>query len=308
MSQKVFITGLTGFAGRHLSLFLEREGFEIYGTSWPEKVEDKRIFWLDLRNGGKLNKILREVQPEWIFHLAAYSHVGESWRKPRQTISTNFLSTLNVLESALRLQKCPRVLFVSSAEVYGSVERNALPIKEICSLNPMNPYALSKLFGEMLANFYNHLGMEVLIVRPFNYTGPGQSNRFVCSDFAYQIAMIEKEKIEPQIRVGNLSMKRDFTDVRDVVKGFYLLMKKGERGEPYNICSGRSYSIEEILNVLLSFSVKEIEIIPDKKKFRRSDNPEIYGDFGRIGKLGWEPKIPIEETLKDILNWWRERV
>ncbi len=308
VKKKVFITGLTGFAGTHLSHYLEKEGFEVYGTSWPEKVEGEKIFWLDLRNGRKLSKILKRIEPEWIFHLAALSHVGESWKNVKKTISTNFISTLNIFESAYNLPEHPRILFVSSAEVYGYVEKEDLPVKEEQPTNPLNPYAFSKLLGEILSSLYNSLGMEIFIVRPFNYTGPGQSPKFVCSDFAYQIAMIEKGKTKPEIRVGNLSVKRDFTDVRDVVKAFRIIIEKGERGSPYNICSGKSYSIEEILQILLKFSKEKIEITKDEKRFRKADVHDIYGDYSKLEKLGWKPVIPIEKTLQDIINFWRERI
>lgn len=308
MNKRVFITGLTGFAGTHLSQYLENHGFEIYGTSWPEKIEKERIFWLDLRNGRKLRKILKDIKPKWIFHLAALSHVGESWKKKKETILTNFLSTLNLFEGALNLPEPPKILFVSSAEVYGSVKRKDLPVKEKHPPNPLNPYALSKLLGEILSSFYNSLGMEILVVRPFNYTGPGQSPKFVCSDFAYQIVMIEKGKAPSEIRVGNLKVRRDFSDVRDVIKAFRILMEKGERGSPYNVCSGKSYSIEEILNTLIKFSKKKIEVIEDEKKFRKADVTDIYGDYSKIKKLGWKPTIPLEKTLKDIIDWWREKI
>lgn len=308
MKRKVFITGLTGFAGYYLSKYLEENGFDVYGTSWPEKIESKKIFWLDLRNGRKLRKILKDIKPDWIFHLAALSHVGESWQKMKGTILTNFLSTLNLLESAYGLPQPPKVLFVSSAEVYGYVMEKDLPVKENYPANPLNPYALSKLLGEILSSFYNSLGMEILIVRPFNYTGPGQSPKFVCSDFAHQIVMIEKGKAPPEIRVGNLKVRRDFSDVRDVIKAFIILMEKGEKGSPYNVCSGKSYSIEEILQTLLKFTEKRIEIIEDEKRFRKADVPDIYGDYSKIEKIGWKPVIPLEKTLKDIIEWWRERL
>ncbi len=308
MKVKVFITGLTGFAGVHLSQYLEGEGFDVYGTSWPEKIENKKIFWLDLRNGRKLSKILKSINPDWIFHLAALSHVGESWKMVKKTVSTNFLSTLNLFESAFNLSRKPKILFISSAEVYGSVKYNELPIKEIQPVNPSNPYAFSKLLGEILSSLYNSLGMEILVVRPFNYTGPGQSPKFVCSDFAYQIVMIEKGKLKPEIRVGNLSVRRDFTDVRDVVRAFRIIMEKGEKGAPYNVCSGKSYSIEEILQTLLQFSKKKIEIIKDERRFRKVDVPDIYGDYSKVEELGWKPTIPIEKTLQDIIKWWREKL
>lgn len=308
MKKKVFITGLTGFAGVHLSEYLEREGFEVFGTSWPQKVENDRIFWLDLRHGRKLSKVLKSINPEWIFHLAALSHVGESWKKGKQTIFTNFLTTLNLLESAYHLPEQPKILFVSSAAVYGRVGRDELPVKENHPLNPSNPYALSKLLGENLSHLYNSLGMEIFIVRPFNYTGPGQSPKFVCSDFAYQIVMIEKGNAPPQIRVGDLNVKRDFSDVRDVIGAFRIIMEKGEKGTPYNVCSGKSYSIEEILQTLLKFSQKKIEIVKDEKKFRKAEISDIYGDYSKMEKLGWKPAIPLEKTLLDIIQWWREKL
>lgn len=308
MSKRVFITGLTGFAGTHLSEYLEKEGFEVFGTSWPQRVENERIFYLDLRHGRKLIKILENIKPSWIFHLAALSHVGESWKKVKQTIFTNFQSTLNIFESAFHLPEPPKILFVSSAEIYGSVKKEDLPVKEEHPANPLNPYAFSKLLGEIIANLYNSMGMEIFIVRPFNYTGPGQSPKFVCSDFAYQIAMIEKGKSKPEIRVGNLTVRKDFTDVRDAVRAFRIIIDKGEKGSPYNICSGKSYSIEEILHTLLGFTEKKIEIVKDEKRFRKADVPDIYGDFSKIERLGWKPTIPIEKTLQDIIQWWREKL
>jgi len=311
---KALITGISGFAGSYLAEFLINKGYEIFGTFYDkstfsnlDNIIDKiEIFECDIRNYNNLKKIIEKVRPDEIYHLAAISFVPTSLMNPKLTFDTNLDGTLNLYQAIIELKIEPKILFVGSADEYGSIKNSDLPIKENCPLRPINPYSISKASADFLSYFYfKNYHFNIVRVRPFNHIGPRQSPEFVCSDFAKQIAKIEKGLKEPIIKVGNLGAKRDFTDVRDMVRAYWLAVQKGEFGEAYNICSGNGVSIKELLGRFLNMSKKKIKVIQDPKRLRPSDVPLLVGDFKKFTKqTDWEPEIPLKKTLEDILNYW----
>jgi len=319
---RILITGATGFVGRHLINLLSSDvsKFEIYGSCFPEKPERsadlgiKEIFYLDLRSEESVQEAVKEFRPAWIFHLAAISNVRISWEMRRETLETNLMGTFFLYEAVLNFVPGARILFVSSSDVYGYLKPAQSAYKEEDRSGVVSPYAFTKVSGELLCEFYTRVeNLDIVIARPFPHTGPGQSPDFVCSDWARQIALIEKSwpfpKKDPVIKVGNLETKRDYSDVRDVVRAYYLLMQKGRKGEVYNVCSGRTVALKNILKILLSFSQSRAKIQTDAAKIRKGDIPYLAGDNQKIIKeTGWKPQIPLEKSLKDLLEYWRQRV
>lgn len=315
MSLKVFISGATGFVGRHLIDFLGSAKFEIYGAYFPDKPEKefldshKNIFYLDMKSEKLVFKAIKETRPDWIFHLAAVSNVKHSWERREETLETNIMGTFYLLEAIRTFTPRSRMLFISSSDVYQSDISIKRPLKETDSKHVMSPYAFTKLSGEILCQLYAEVEkLDIVIARPFPHTGPGQSSDFVCSDWACQITQIEKGITEPVMQVGNLKVKRDFSDVRDVVRAYVLLVEKGRRGEVYNICSGKAVPLRQILKLLLSFSTKTIEIRVDPSKLRKADIPLLVGDNRKIKRqISWRPKISLNKTLFDLLGYWRKK-
>jgi len=316
--KKAFITGITGFAGSFLAEHLIREGSKVSGTYLTDEslsnissVQDKvNLHKVDLQNAQVVEGIISSERPDLIFHLAALTAPGESFENPSEFITNNISIQVNLLESVRKAKILPRILIVSSAEVYGNVAASDLPIGEETEIRPVNPYAVSKVACDFLGlQYFLSYKLPIVRVRPFNHIGARQSPSFVVASFAKKIAEIEKNKIPPVIKVGNLSPKRDFTDVRDTVWGYQLLLEKGEPGEVYNIGSGRSYEIKYILDMLLSFSDKKITIETDPSLMRPVDVPDLVCDNTKLRKAtGWEPKIPIEQTLRETLDYWRKQV
>lgn len=306
---KVLVTGCSGFLAAHLLKLLQRDGdssifgmTEVPGFSHP----DVQVNQVDIRNRDDVLRLLKTIRPDIIFHLAAVTNVGFAWKNPYLTYDVNFLGSSNLLEAVLPVVPDSRLVLMSSAEVYSG--GGDTPITEGSPTQSQNPYALSKLVMEMLGDLYwkTH-GLNICKLRAFNFTGPGQDRKFVASDFASQIAAIEKGKQEAVIRVGNLAAIRDFSDVRDVARYVHMIGRSGQGGEVYNLCSGRSYSINAILDILLSLAKKTIRVEVDAEKFRPLDNPQINGDPSRIrGEFGLQAEIPMEKTLLDLLNYWRE--
>ncbi|HEX7077729.1 MAG TPA: GDP-mannose 4,6-dehydratase [Candidatus Eisenbacteria bacterium] len=315
---KVLITGLTGFAGSHLADYmLTRPGVEITGMiRWRSRTEniehfrDKvRLLECDLRDAFSVRDVIAEAKPDWIFHLAAQSFVPTSWTAPTESLITNVIGQLNLFEAVKKLGIKPRIQLACSSEEYGLVHENELPIRETNPLRPLSPYAVSKVGQDMLGyQYWMSYKIPVLRTRGFNHEGPRRGPVFVCSDFAKQIADIEKGRREPTLRVGNLDARRDFTDVRDMVRGYWLACEKGEPGEAYNICSGRAWTIREMLDMLLGMTKAKIKVEPEPSRMRPSDVPVLLGDASKFRKqTGWEPTIPFEQTLRDLLEYWRER-
>lgn len=312
---KALITGISGFAGSHLAEFLLNKGYKVYGTFYDKNtfsnlngfIDRIILYQCDIRNYDSLKIIIKKVHPDEIYHLAAISFVPTSLKDPKLTFDTNLYGTLNLYQAIIDLKMNPMILFVGSANEYGIVNENDLPIKEECPLRPMNPYSISKASGDFLSYaYFKNYHLEIIRVRPFNHIGSRQAPDFVCSSFAKQIAEIERGIRETRIRVGNLEAKRDFTDVRDMVRAYWLAMQKGETGEVYNICSGRAIQIKELLNNLLGLSSKKIEIMRDLQRMRPSDNPILQGNYLKFRKRSdWEPEIPFDKTIKDILEYWR---
>lgn len=315
---RVFITGIAGFAGSHLAELLLKDGEEVLGTFLQDEPlqnievfqDDLRLFPCDVRDADTLKKIMKEVQPEEIYHLAAIAFIPASINDPRATFETNLLGTLNVFEAAKGMGDNPRILFVGSADEYGMVANDELPVTEDNPLRPASPYSVSKVSASLLAYQYGLAEKaHVVRTRSFNHTGPRQSSQFVCSDFARQIVEAEMGKGAPEIHVGNLKPKRDFTDVRDVVRAYRDVLRHGEPCEVYNICSGTSVGIGEILDMLISLSGRQIRVIERPERTRKCDVDEIRGDYGKI-KLttGWMPLISLEKTLEDMIEYWRQVV
>ncbi len=310
---RVFITGATGFAGRHLMNSLLSPEFILYGASYPlpPHPSEKNIFFLDMRSERDVFEVIKAVQPQWIFHLAAVSNVSHSWERRKETMETNVMGTFYLFEAAKKFVPDVRILYVSSSDVYGFIPGGENPVEKAFSeddpFHLINPYALSKVGGELLGDFYSRIeNLDIVIARPFPHTGPGQSSDFVCSDWARQVIQIERGAQEPVIRAGNLDVKRDFTDVRDTVRAYILLMQKGRRGEVYNICRGEGVSLRKILEMLLASSSKSVMVEQDPAKMRKADIPFLVGDNRKIKKeTSWEPRIPLEKTLRELLDYWR---
>jgi len=317
---RVLITGITGFVGKHLAEhLLSQKEYEIVGTYRSESglksaegIKDQlTLKHLDLQNAEAVESLILDVKPDYIFHLAAQASPSKSFSTPVETLTNNIISEFSVLDVLKKHTLADiRVIVISTGEIYGIVTPSDIPVDEQTPLRPATPYAVSKIAQDYLSLQY-HLAykLDVIRLRPFNHIGPGQKEGFVVADFAKQIAEIEAGKREPVLSVGNLDAKRDFTDVTDMVKAYELAMLKAESGEVYNIGSGKSQKIADILDKLLSLSMKKIEVKVDQSKFRPVDVPEIICDYQKFHKLtGWKPEIPFEKTLENILDYWRKIV
>ncbi len=317
---KAFITGISGFAGSFLAEeLLKSSENKVYGTYLTKdslervpEIKDKiEGFELDLLDFQKTQDVITQIKPDVVFHLAALTSPSESFDKPSEVITNNINAELSVFEGVRKagLTEC-RILITSSAEIYGIVPPANLPIREDTSLMPATPYAVSKIAQDYLGlQYFISYKLNIIRIRPFNHIGPRQAPVFVVSSFAKKIAEIEKGLREPILPVGNLESKRDFTDVRDMVRAYILLAEKGTPGEAYNIGSGISHKISNVLDKMLSLSQVKIEVSVDKTLLRPSDNPDLYSDNSKIQKeTGWAPQIPLEISLKDTLDYWRKIV
>jgi GDP-4-dehydro-6-deoxy-D-mannose reductase len=317
--RRVLITGVTGFAGSHLvDYLLTRNDCEIHGIwRWRSRTEniehlkpgDMQLHECDLRDATSTFDTIAKVKPDWIFHLAAQSFVPTSWTAPTESLSTNILAQVNLFEAVRRLGLKSRIQLACSSEEYGMVYPNEVPIKETNPLRPLSPYAVSKVAQDMLGyQYWMSWKVDSVRTRGFNHEGPRRGPVFVASDFAKQIADIEKGRKPPVLNVGNLDAKRDFTDVRDMVRAYVLALENCEPGEVYNICRGRSWSIREVLDLLLSHTKTRIEVKLDPARLRPSDVQILLGDNSKFVKAtGWQPVIPFEQTLFDMLEHWRSR-
>jgi GDP-4-dehydro-6-deoxy-D-mannose reductase len=308
------ITGANGFVGRHLANVLLNNDNVVYGISRriPEDLIEGHLAVVyeqcNLIDHAAVFEMLKNIKPDCIFHLAAESSVAESWKSPINILNNNLISQANVFEAIRELELPTKIIVAGSSEEYGSIKKSDLPVNETCCFNPLSTYAVSKVAQDMLAyQYYKSYNMDIIRVRSFNLTGPGQSTTYALSSFAKQIADIEKGQAKNTIFVGNLNVKRDYTDVRDAVKAYYLLALKANPGTVFNLCSGKAHSLKDLLDLLVSLSIVDINIEVDKQKFRPSDLPIMLGDNTKIGtEIGWKPEIDIHDTLNDLLNYWRD--
>lgn len=312
--QKGLIIGAAGFVGSYLIKELYAGcGMQVFATKLPHEqleVEGTAVYNLDILNKEDIVKLLFEIRPDFIFHLAAQSSVGVAWKNPCLTVDVNIKGAINVMDAVRELYYKPRVLLIGSGEEYGHIRPGETPIKEENLLRPGNIYAATKACQNMIGSIYaKAYDMQLMMVRAFNHVGPGQAPIFVVSDFCKQVAEIEKGLREPVMRVGNLAAKRDFTDVRDVVKAYAKLVQMGEAGETYNVGRGHAIAIEELLQLIVSKSSARIKVEIDPAKIRPVDVPIIEADITRLHELtGWEPQIPLEQTIQETLDYWRAQV
>ena len=317
---KVLITGITGMAGSHLAEHLLGQGnCELHGTvRWRSNKDnitafEKRLHLheCELRDPYSVMGLLKEIRPQRIYHLASQSNVAASWNSPRETLVNNITAQLNIFE-AIRQLDLPdtRIHVAGSSEEYGLVYKHELPVKEVNPLRPLSPYAVSKVTQDTLAyQYHQSYGLHVVRTRAFNHTGPRRGDVFVTSSFARQIVEIEMRKREPVIRVGNLTAKRDFTDIRDVVKAYVIALERCEAGSVYNIGSGVAFSIKQVLDLLLGMSKLIIQVKEDPERLRPSDVPVMVSDSSQfMRETGWLPQIPFKQSLFDLLQYWREKL
>jgi len=316
---RVLITGLTGFVGSHLADYLVSRGdVELFGThrwrSRMDNIEHLRgritLVECDLRDPTAARRAFAAVRPHRVFHLAAQSYVPTSWLMPAETLLPNVQAQLNVFEAVRDLGLQAQIHIAGSSEEYGLVQPDEVPIREENPLRPLSPYAVSKVAQDLLAyQYWRSYGLHTVRTRGFNHSGPRRGEVFVTSNFARQIAEIEKGLRGPVIHVGNLESVRDFTDVRDMVRAYWLALEHGEPGAVYNICSGKGYPIRQVLETLLALAQVKVEIREDPERMRPSDVPVLVGDCSRFRRItGWAPTIPFDTTLADVLSYWRQRV
>lgn len=315
---KSLIIGGAGFVGEYLVRHLKNDlGQDVVVTKMPREqvkvdgvdMNSIQVCDLDILQKESIVALFREIRPDYIYHLAAQSSVSVSWKNPALTVDVNVKGGVNILEALRELEDKPRVLFIGSGEEYGHILPGETPIKEGNVPRPGNIYAATKVCQNMLAKIYaDAYGLDVMMVRAFNHIGPNQLPLFVVADFCKQVAEIEAGNREPVMKVGNLSAKRDFTDVRDVVRAYALLMKSGCAGETYNIGSGHAIAIEDILKQILDHSSVEIRVEVDPERLRPVDVPIIEADTTKVYEAtGWKPEISLEQTIRETLDYWRTK-
>lgn len=311
---RTLITGAGGFVGKHLVKHLLAQGDEVHGTyhrSKPTNLpEDVLLHALDVRDPEAVTALVRHVMPAQIYHLAAQAFVPFSFDDPWHTLETNIRGQVNLTLACQMVGIKPRILAVSSAQIYGVVHPGELPVTEDAELRPTSPYAVSKIAQDMLAlSYFNSHGLPVMVARPFNHIGPGQDANFVAPAFATQIARIEMGLQSPVISVGDLSATRDFTDVRDIARAYHSIMTHGEPGVAYNVASGVETPVQSLLDGLLALSTLDIEVQIDQSKLRPAAIPRMCGAYDRLkAATGWEPAISLADSLAGILEDARERV
>lgn len=314
---KALITGIAGFAGSHLSEFLLSKKIEVSGFYLPghstenvDHIVDKiDLIACDLLNKKNVEEKVSKINPDYVFHLAAFASPAASFKNPKMTLENNIVGQLNLLEALVKGKSQAKILIVGSADEYGNVDPGDLPIAEDTPLAPPSPYAVSKVAQDLLGlQFFLHHKLNIVRVRPFNHIGPRQSPSFVVSAFASQIAKLEKQD-GGEIRVGNLETWREFTDVKDMVVAYFLALEKGKVGSVYNIGVGKPIKVAQILKILLSLSYVKIKVAVDKKLYRPMDIVKIYCDSSKFRKeTGWRPKINIAKTLSDTIDYERNKL
>ena len=307
---RALVIGGCGFVGRYLTRYLKQCGYETIVTKMhAQQTADEAdiVCELDILEKAAVERLLEKTNPDVLFHLAAQSSVAASWNDPGQTIDVNIKGSANVLEAVRRQRKKIRVVLTGSSEEYGKTAPDEMPVSEAQQMRPANVYAATKACQNMIGSIYaKAYGLDIVMTRAFNHVGPNQAPFFVLADFCRQTAEIEAGKREPVIRAGNLDVKRDFTDVRDVVCAYVMLAEKGRAGETYNIGSGQARSIREILQTVINKSTAKIQVEVDEKKLRPIDMTEMRADIQKIQKVtGWKPKICLEQSIQDTLDYWR---
>lgn len=314
---RALITGMNGFAGSHLAdLLLTQPGWELFGAGLGSRANiahlENRVTFLegDLTDRRVAESLLEQTRPDRIYHLAGQAFPPASWQDPWATMEINVRAQVNLLTAAVQAQSSARILVIGSMEEYGRVEPNEMPVTEATPLRPDSPYGVSKIAQDFLGLQYflsHHL--HIVRVRPSNHIGPRQSEQFVTANFARQIAEIEAGMREPVLRVGNLTAQRDFTDVRDMVRAYFLALERGQPGAVYNIGSERAVSIQHIVELLLRQSRVPIRVEQDPARLRPSDTPVMYCNASKFrARTGWQATIPLEQSLRDVLDYWRARV
>ncbi len=314
---KILITGASGFVGTHLVEYLskERKKDELHCLTFggsgelPKFVKENHIYETDLLNSDKCEEIVKSIKPEAIVHLAAMAAVGDSYKHPQKVLNNNILVAANVLEAAKKHAKKATILLICSADEYGSVDPNMVPIKEDVPLKPSSPYAVSKVAVDYLGlQYFLSYKMNIIRLRPFNHIGEGQSLGFVVSDFGKRIIQAELEKKE-MMEVGNLSITRDFTDVKDMVHAYTLALTKCTPGEVYNVGSGVGVRIQDLLNMMVMKARTQIRVEVNPALFRPVDDEIIIADASKFKQAtGWKASIPLEVTLERVLNYWRKKL
>lgn len=308
----VLITGAAGFVGSHLIELLAREDVDIVGWKRPGTeplVSSPRVTWVivEMHDATAVAAAVKAANPSAVYHLAGAAHVGDSWHYTHETFAGNVLATQHLFEGLRAAALRPRVLITGSATIYKPIDR---PINELDEISPNSPYATSKLAQEMLSQrAWEDDGLPVLIARAFNHVGPRQAPSFVAPGIARQIALIEAGKMPPVLSMGNLSPKRDITDVRDTVRAYRAMMESAHPGVPYNVCAGQPVAIHELVDLFRSRARVPIEIEQDAAKFRPNDTPLLAGDASKLkADTGWSPRIPLQQTVDDLLDYWRRSV
>ena len=313
---RVFITGGTGFAGSHLVDYLLEDENDLFAlvhgdSSHQQLPQHPRLTQIpgNLLEANSLDEAIKEARPDVIYHLAGQASPAFSWQDPALTMAINTGGTANLLRSAVAYGR-PRVVVITSAEIYGQITPDMLPLTEETEARPRHPYGVSKLAaGQLVDVYWQRYQLPVVEARPFNHIGPRQTAGFVVPDFASQLAAVRLKLQDAAISVGNLDAQRDFTDVRDVAKAYMALAEKGRPGQPYFICSGRPVSIHYLLDTLLDLAGIEVKITHDPARMRPSDTPLLYGSHERItADTGWQPQIEIEQSLSDAFNDWMNRL
>ncbi|MEO0142339.1 MAG: GDP-mannose 4,6-dehydratase [candidate division WOR-3 bacterium] len=303
---RILVTGAEGFVGSHLVKVLKETLEFIIPTCFPLlKPRRGKFVPLDLLKTDAVNEVLKTHKPDIIFHLAALSSVSRSFRDRTLTYNTNVMGTINLLEAAKNLNKKIKFIFVSTCEVYGGGEN----LTEDSGIQLKSPYAISKYMAELVCSDYAREGIDIIILRPFNHTGPGQSDDFVLPSIARQVAEIESGKRPPLIEVGNIEIKREFMNVQDVVFAYKLALNRCAVGEIYNISAGKGYTLSEAIEIFKNLSRVKFEIRIDPGRLRKTDIPVLVGNGEKFSRLtGWIPKIKFEKTIEDLLNYWRAKI
>jgi GDP-4-dehydro-6-deoxy-D-mannose reductase len=310
------ITGVTGFVGGHLAEALRARGEEVVGvarhpawpTAWRHLAGNVELRGCDVGDGAAVEAVLREVRPERIYHLAGYAQVGRSFAEADAAWAANLGATRALYEAVIRWGGRPRILFVGSGQVYGAADEPGQMFDEVCLLRPTTPYAASKAAADLLSyQVARAPGLDIVRARPFNHIGPGQSLGFVVADFCRQVAAISLGRAAPVLETGNLEPRRDFTDVRDVVRAYVLLAERGRSGEAYNIGTGQTWSMRDVVDHLTSVAGVAVEVRQRADLVRAADAAAIRADAGKLRReTGWAPALALEQTLRDTLEYWRK--